>query len=546
MALLDFSYPKTLKQSPIALILILSGAVTTAVGCRKDTSLLNSGSSEAGNSSTGTEGGSSGAENGGGGTNTTSGGSSGSTKDSSGGTNGDHGGTSGAGGTSGTGGAGATGGATSTLPSPIVEVSDVDITYSGQPTEMTLYTVGNRQFVGYWGAGKVMTIASRELGSKSWTRIPLSKVTISDDAHHSVVLSTDNDGNIHVSGKMHSSQLVYYRTTTPWDVSTLQSKVYMVMGVSDETSCTYPQFFRQDDGTLIYSYRAGSSGQGDTVFNAYNTETTSWSRLFGTKLIDGQGLQSAYIVGPIKGPDGYWHLVWTWRSTADASTNHDLSYARTKDFVTWESGTGKTFTLPITLATADIVDPVPEYGGMINNNTKVGFDADGKPVIAYHKNDKFGFTQLHNARVEGDAWVTHQTSDWSYAWDFGGGGTIEFQIVVDGVKKRSNGELKQAYYHKVLKNGWGGFSLDPTTLKGTELSVAPLPYPISLDTPVSTTEGMHVRWAEDSGKSPDADTYYMLRWETLDANGDQPRTTEPPATKLRVYAFKKSIMDQQQ
>jgi hypothetical protein len=321
----------------------------------------------------------------------------------------------------------------------------------------------------------------------------------------------------------------------------------MVSGAQDEVASTYPQFFTKDDGTLVYSYRSGVSGQGDTLFNVYDAATKSWSRLGGltSKLIDGGGSESAYIVGPVKGPDGYWHLVWTWRATANAESNHDLSYARTKDFVSWESGTGTGLTLPIKLTTADIVDPVPQNGGMINNNTQIGFDASNRPVIAYHKNDTNGFTQLYNARVENGAWVSHKTSDWPYTWNFSGGGTIEFEIVVDGLRTTSVGTLKQSYYHKSF-NGWGGFSLDPTTLKGTGLAVAPLPYPVALNTVESTTPGMHVRWAKDSGRSPDADVYYMMRWETLDANGDVARATEPPATKLRVYAIRKSILEQQQ
>ena len=55
--------------------------------------------------------------------------------------------------------------------------------------------------------------------------------------------------------------------------------------------------------------------------------------------------------------------------------------------------------------------------------------------------------------------------------------------------------------------------------------------------PVSKTPGMHVRWAEDAGSGPDSHVRYMLRWETLDANGDQLRDTIPPATKVELYGF---------
>lgn len=573
MALIDCMFAKLSRPSRLAFVLGLSGTIVFAGGCRKDTSLLNQGSDAAGSTGQRDEGGagsdsgggSGGRTNGNGGTKSggatqTGGETSGHSTGSGGTSSSNSGGASsqgigGVGGTngSGTGSGGTTGASSTTLADPIVEVSEIGYTNSSQPTEMTLYTVGNKQFVGYWNGAKVMSVAMRTIGDSTWSVVNLPDTKFANDAHHSVVLAADSAGYVHVSGKMHSSALVYYRSTTPLgnaatalSTAAFPPRLFMVMGAQNETTCTYPQFFKKGDGTLVYSYRAGVSGQGDTIFNAYDAATSKWAALFGTKLIDGgTSGDSAYIVGPVKGPDGYWHLVWTWRATANAETNHDLSYARTKDFVTWESGTGATLSLPITLATADIVDSVKSGGGLINNNTKIGFDAQNRAVIAYHKNDTpDGFTQLYNARVENGAWVTHKTSDWPYPWKFSGGGTIEFQIVVEGLKTTSTGTLKQAFYHKTIKNGWGGFSLDPVTLKGTDLAVAPLPYPVALNTvdSTNTTAGMRVRWAADSGTSPDPDVYYMMRWETLEANGDAPRA-EPPATKLRVYAIRKSTME---
>jgi hypothetical protein len=48
---------------------------------------------------------------------------------------------------------------------------------------------------------------------------------------------------------------------------------------------------------------------------------------------------------------------------------------------------------------------------------------------------------------------------------------------------------------------------------------------------------MHVRWAADAGAGPDASVVYRLRWETLDANGDQPRASSPPPSMLELYGF---------
>ena len=132
-------------------------------------------------------------------------------------------------------------------------------------------------------------------------------------------------------------------------------------------------------------------------------------------------------------------MVWVWRDSPNAETNHDLSYARSRDLVSWQTAAGQALTLPITLATSDIVDPVPVNGGMINNNTKVGFDAQNRPIVAYHKFDTAGNTQLYNARFEGGRWVTHKTSSWTYRWAFSGQGTLVFEIQVEPVEGRRGG-----------------------------------------------------------------------------------------------------------
>lgn len=59
---------------------------------------------------------------------------------------------------------------------------------------------------------------------------------------------------------------------------------------------------------------------------------------------------------PVLGPDGYFHMAWMWRDTPDVSTNHLLSYARTKDYVNWENVNGVKLSLPLTEATPAVVD----------------------------------------------------------------------------------------------------------------------------------------------------------------------------------------------
>ena len=420
-------------------------------------------------------------------------------------------------------------------PGTVVTTADVADVFSGQPVAFALVTRGNQQFVAYYDANQQMTVAQRTLDGGAWKFARLAS-TVGWDSHNYIAMAIDGDGFIHVSGNMHAAPLVYFRTTQSLDVATFQRVTAMVG--TNEQSCTYPQFIQGPSGELVYAYRDGVSGNGNYIFNVYDLPNKKWRRLLNTPLMDGQGLRNAYPVGPTLGPDGWWHVVYVWRETSDAASNHDLAYARSKDLVNWQTGAGKPLTLPITLATSDIVDPVPQNGGIINNNTMVGFDSQNRAIIGYHKFDAAGNTQLFNARLEGGRWVTHQASNWNYRWAIGGTGTLIFQIRLEGVHPDALGSLTQVWYHMQV-GGWNAFRINEATL-ATEATIGrTLPYPASLEQLQSATPGMGVRWATDSGAGADPTVRYMLRWETLPENQDQPRAVVPPPTRLRLYGFRR-------
>ena len=366
---------------------------------------------------------------------------------------------------------------TSTTPT-IVESVDITTVWSGDPLMFALVTRGTQQFAAFYDANQNMTVASRTLGSTIWKLQRLPSV-VGWDSHNYVAMAIDESNQIHVSGNMHGVPLIYFRTKTALDITSFATLDTMVG--TNEQSVTYPVFFNGPAGNLIYEYRDGVSGAGNTIFDSYSASNQTWTRLLDSPLLDGEGLRNAYPEGPVLGPDGYFHLVWVWRETPDASTNHDLSYARSRDLVHWEAGNGRALTLPVTLENADIVDPVPMNGGMINNNTRVGFDAQNRPMIAYHKFDAAGNTQLYEARLETGKWVVHQATDWTYRWVIGGSGSLVFQVEIDnGAQVLANGRLVQDFYH-ALYGGQGTLLLDPTTLHSQQTITPPLtPYPIAL------------------------------------------------------------------
>lgn len=308
---------------------------------------------------------------------------------------------------------------------------------------------------------------------------------------------------------------------------------------SEESRVTYPSFITGPAGQFIFTYREGSSGNGNQIYDVYDPISKQWSRLLDKPLVDGEGKRNAYFNGPSRGPDGYFHLCWVWREDPDCATNHDLSYARSKDLVHWESSQGKALQLPITLSAGEIVDPVPVHGGIINGNAKTGFDTQHRPVIAYHKFDAAGNTQLYNARLEESGWRIYQCSNWDYRWDFGGGGSIDFEIRVQPVSVDEHGNLIQGWEHK--KYGSQRWRIDPNTLQPIErVRTTGHQLPASLGKPQSNFPGMLVQFASDSGATNEPGIEYRLRWETLGHNRDKPRPEPwPEPSMLQVLRIQK-------
>ncbi|NLS93995.1 MAG: hypothetical protein GXX96_17690 [Planctomycetaceae bacterium] len=416
-------------------------------------------------------------------------------------------------------------------PWTLAESVDVAPVWAGHPVSFCLLTDGDRQFVAYYDAERQLTVASRRLDSSDWTTKVLP-TRVGWDSHNCVTMAFDADGQLHVSGNMHCVPLVYFRTQRPRDVTSLEP-VSSMTG-KNEDRCTYPRFLTGARGELIFTYRDGSSGNGSQIWNVYDLASQTWDRLLDTPLFDGEGERNAYFVGPVQDKEGTFHICWVWRETPDCATNHDLCYARSRDLVHWEMSDGKPLELPITLATAEIVDPVPEGGGLINGNTKIGFDADGRVILSYHKHDADGHTQIYNARHEAGGWTIVQASDWDYHWDFQGGGTIQFEIHVGPVSITDAGLLVQSNSH--AKQRGGRWQLDPVTLK----PVGPAPqepgYPTGLSVIESGFPGMQIRRASDLGEAADAEVRYILQWETRPANRDRPYPgAPPPPSMLRVH-----------
>lgn len=421
----------------------------------------------------------------------------------------------------------------------ILEKIPVEPVWAGTQVGYSLLTHANHQFIAYYDANKQMTVAQRTLDSKEWVFKKLDSY-IGWDSHNYITMALDKEGHLHVSGNMHGVPLIYFRASKPYDVTTLEQITSMIG--NNESRVTYPQFLKNKDNDLIFTYRDGSSGDGNNFYNIYDTNTKQWRRLLDQPFTDGEGLMNAYNIGPIEGPDGWFHMSWIWRDTPAAETNHDLSYAKSPDMVNWFTAGGTPISLPIKISTPGvIVDPVPIKCGMINGNGKIGFDSKNRVILSYHKfescSDPYSPSQFYNARYEEGEWKIYQTTNWNYRWYFEGGGSLRSELGI-GPVEYVNGELRQSYSY--TGKGSAIFILSEETLRPIK-TVPSTPWPYDVRTLRSTFPNMRVNITSDVAGTINGELYIM-RYETLPSNRDQPYPEPwPEPEMLEVYKLKEGL-----
>jgi hypothetical protein len=350
------------------------------------------------------------------------------------------------------------------------------------------------------------------------------------DSHNYIEMIVDDQGYIHISGNMHNVQLNYWRSKNPYDASEFEQLHYMLGAEEDNT--TYPHFLKTNSGDLLFHYRYGWSGNGYEVYNIWDPQTLKWSRFLDIPLIDGEGLRNAYMNGPYYESDGYYHLYWVWRETPDAATNHTFSYARSRDLKNWESAAGVAVASPIVFGEDKLkVDlSTKTYGtGTLNNLPKHVLDSQNRVVLCNMKYDSLGNSQLYVYRIKADkTWEEKCITNWLYRFQFGGGGSLIFEINLTEMYMLDSGEIGVHYTHS--KYGEGVIILDEETLMPIALRETEKSYPVELDV-VATTGSYSKPLKSRINKSGN----YMLHWETmLDNNDLMPSGTLPPDNMLEM------------
>lgn len=410
--------------------------------------------------------------------------------------------------------------------------TDVSAVWSGNPVGFSRVEDDEHEYLAYYDPHRQLTVARRRKGEPEWQVQKLDEI-VALDAHNSAALGIDPEGHLHLTANMHVVPLNYWRTSSPGDI---HSFIRLdVMTGSDEKRVTYPRFFHDAKGRLYFKYRDGASGNGVELVNVYD-QSGQWQRFLAEPLLDGKALMNAYQTGPLRGPDGKFHLAWVWRNTPRVETNHDLSYAVSTDLEHWQTADGESLKLPIVLEDDCHVDRVKTREGMLNR-IHIGFDRKHQVVLTYIKFDTDGDTQVHAARRSETGWQITQVTDWVSRWDMQAQGSIPTVMDFGAITPY----LDSGYLQLRVANKQVFGDMMPYMILLDERTLEPVTDPIGMfpdhaSLPQSAIEGMRVNrieWRED-------DRLYWYRWETLDAARDVVHDLDwvPKNLQLELLTFK--------
>ena len=414
----------------------------------------------------------------------------------------------------------------------------IDHVWAGQRVFFDFVEQNRHQMIAYYDANRQMSVAMRRMRDVNGAPWSYHKVPswLGWDAHNRVEVAFDKDGYIHLSGNLHGNKLVYFRSSSPYDPRTLE-QIDVLVDPAVEQKMTYPEFFKGPQGNLHLKYRDGSSGNGRWYYLRWDTDTKSWSHLHETVLLDGEDIRGIYPFGPVIGPDGYAHMTITWRETPIASSNHDLSYARSRDLVNWETSEGKPISLPIRLATGEIIDPIPEHGGLLNGRHPIGFDAQNRVLVTYQKYDENDLSQVYIARRDAAGWTVKRVSSWTdLRVDLDKSGALDLPLLNnDPAYLNDKGQI---VVPATLRGTLWEWTLDADDLSviSSETREAGFPDAVTAyDIDNNIPQRVIPLMIDQQTKSSE----YYLSWEALQPNRDQARPDIPPASTLRVHRIPK-------
>jgi len=282
-----------------------------------------------------------------------------------------------------------------------------------------LVTYKDTQFIAFYNGKQQLVIGKRNIHNSHW----ILKVTPysgnARDAHNAISIMVDGDGYLHISWDHHNNSLHYCQSISP---GSLQLTGLLSMTGINESSVSYPEFYKLPNGNLLFFYRDGGSGRGNLALNRYSTTSRKWEQV-NSNLIDGEGKRNAYWQC-CTDTKGTIYLSWVWRESPDVFSNHDLCFARSDDGgKSWVKSDGTLYHLPITAASAEYALRIPQGSNLINQ-TSMCADLEGNAYIATYFTDPGSkVPQYHILYQKKKQWQVYALDEHKTAFSLSGTGT---------------------------------------------------------------------------------------------------------------------------
>lgn len=280
------------------------------------------------------------------------------------------------------------------------------------------------QYAAYYDSLANVMLAKRKLGSRTWEIRQTQYKGNVLDAHNIISIMVDGDGYLHMAWDHHGNPLHYCKSVQP---ESLEMSSMQPMTGRGEANVTYPEFYRMPSGDLIFAYRDGSSGNGNLAMNRYDLASKTWIRLHDN-LIDGEGQRNAYWQ-LTAGPTGVIHLSWVWREHFTVETNHDMCYARSNDGgKTWQTSTGKEYTLPINMQTAEYAWRIPQNSDLINQTSMTSDEQENPYIATYYQAASDSCPQYYIIYKQSGAWKLSKATSRTMNFDLAGAGSRSIPV----------------------------------------------------------------------------------------------------------------------
>lgn len=237
-------------------------------------------------------------------------------------------------------------------------------------------------------------IARRD-GTGAWTNIPVmngsSVAEYNDDiGHNQPSIARDGSGRFHVFASMHNDSWRYFRSDT---VGGAPQNHSADMPTPSSFRGTYPVLTTAPNGDVYLLIRSGldSAGYRPGVLFRWNNAASTWSQV---AVVGATAGRSFYPNDLVFDANGDLHILFEWSAFVSSALRHELSYLKYSPSTgSFYKADGSAVTAPVSLSTADIVQPLGpteayvqdggDPGGPGVQSAKLAVDSAGSPKIVY-------------------------------------------------------------------------------------------------------------------------------------------------------------------